>query len=282
MNVSALPHTPARPPRLVAIPQLMAGGRWRVEAMRSLSEPVLLWFTKGQGRITLAGHTRGFTASNAVFIPAGIMHGFDANSSVFGQALFFGDDHGLVLPKQSQHLRIRESFAAQELNLNLEAMQREIEGDKPGHLRAAAHYMGLVSVWLERQSDKASNLGAHEYSATAAKRLVARYLTLLERGFRSNMGVSDYAAALGITPTHLTRCCQITAGRSALSFLHDRRIFEARQMLLGTSLPVSRIAQHLGFASLAYFSRCFQHHTGESPSDFRKTALCLQTPRIPL
>ncbi len=36
--------------RLMAIPRLAAGGRWRVEAMRTLSEGCLLGFTKGQGR----------------------------------------------------------------------------------------------------------------------------------------------------------------------------------------------------------------------------------------
>jgi len=50
--------TPVSRPRLVAIPRLAAGGKWRVEAMRSLSEPCLLWFTKGQGRITISGVTR--------------------------------------------------------------------------------------------------------------------------------------------------------------------------------------------------------------------------------
>ena len=55
--------------RLVAVPRLVAGGRWRVEAMRTLSESCLLWFTKGQGRITVAGVTRGYTANNAIFIP---------------------------------------------------------------------------------------------------------------------------------------------------------------------------------------------------------------------
>ncbi len=49
--------------RLMAIPRLAAGGRWRVEAMRSLSEPLLLWFTRGQGRITVAGVTRGYGAA---------------------------------------------------------------------------------------------------------------------------------------------------------------------------------------------------------------------------
>jgi hypothetical protein len=55
--------------RLMAIPRLAAGGRWRVEAMRSLSEPMLLWFTKGQGRITVAGVTRGYEVVLKIDLP---------------------------------------------------------------------------------------------------------------------------------------------------------------------------------------------------------------------
>ena len=58
--------TPMSLPRLVAIPRLAAGGRWRVEAMRAYSEPLMLWFTKGQGRVTISGVTRGYTAHNAI------------------------------------------------------------------------------------------------------------------------------------------------------------------------------------------------------------------------
>jgi len=73
--------------RLVAIPRLAAGGRWRVEAMRTYSEPCFLWFTKGQGRITIAGITRGYTAHNGIYIPAGVMHGFEVGPQVFGTAV---------------------------------------------------------------------------------------------------------------------------------------------------------------------------------------------------
>jgi AraC family transcriptional regulator, transcriptional activator of pobA len=91
--------TPASQLRLVAVPRLAAGGRWRVEAMRSLSEPCFLWFTKGQGRITISGVTRGYTAHNAIFIPPGVMHGFEAGPQVFGTAVFFGRNSPVALPK---------------------------------------------------------------------------------------------------------------------------------------------------------------------------------------
>lgn len=260
---------PASPCRLVAIPRLLAGGRWRVEAMRSISEPCLLWFTKGQGRITISGVTRGYTTHNAIFIPAGVMHGFEAGAQVFGTAVFFGRDPEVVLPKLPLHLRIREVHAQQEANILLDAILREIDSGTPAHDRATRHYLGLLGVWLERQARKAE---PELVKPDATRRLVTRYTALLERNFRSGMGVGDFAAALGVTPTHLTRCCNAACGRPASSLLQDRRIFEARKLLLETRLPVGRIAEQLGFNSPAYFTRAFQHLTGKSPSAFRRAS----------
>ena len=261
--------TQAAPFRLVAIPRLAAGGRWRVEAMRSISEACLLWFTKGQGRITLAGLTRGYTAHNGIFIPGGVMHGFDVGAQVFGTAVFFGKDCKVDLPANPLHLRIREVHAQQEINVTLDAIQRELDANTPGHLRAAEHHLGLLGVWLERQAARAQTDNSPR--PDAARRLVARFTDLLEREFRSGAGVGDIAALLGVTPTHLTRCCQTTCGRSAIELLQDRRIFEARRLLAETKLPVGRIGESLGFTSPAYFTRAFQHRTGTSPTVFRRS-----------
>jgi AraC family transcriptional activator of pobA len=92
----------------------------------------------------------------------------------------------------------------------------------------------------------------------------------MEREFRNGAGVGDLAALLGVTPTHLTRCCQQCCGRSAIELLQDRRIFEARKMLAETDQPVGQIGAALGFASPAYFTRAFQHRTGQAPSAFRR------------
>lgn len=255
------------PLRLVAIPRLAAGGRWRVEAMRSISEPLLLWFTKGQGRVTVAGSTRGYTAHNAIFIPPGMMHGFEVGPQVFGTAVFFGRGTTVTLPATPQHLRIREVHAQQEVNITLDAIQRELASASPGADRAARHYAGLLGVWLERQIEKSS---ADTAPPDAARRLVARYAALLERDFRSGMGVGDFAEALGVTPTHLTRCCRLACGRPASALLHDRQIFEARRLLTETGLPVWQIASSLGFTSAAYFTRAFHNRTGKSPTGFRR------------
>ena len=253
--------------RLIAIPRLAAGGRWRVEAMRTLSESCLLWFTKGQGRITVAGVTRGYTAHNAIFIPAGVMHGFEVGPQVFGSAVFFGKDTSVTLPADPLHLRIREVHAQQEVNGVLDMIQREMDSDTPAHDRATRHYLGLLGVWLERQAVRTA---PEAVRPDAARRLVARYTKLMESRFRQGAGVGDLAGELGVTPTHLTRCCRETCGRSAIDLLQDRRIFEACSLLSETKTPVGRVGASLGFTSAAYFTRAFQHHTGLSPSAFRR------------
>lgn len=255
--------------RILPIPRLAAGGRWRVEAMRSLAEPLLLWFTKGQGRITLGGVTRGYGVHNAVFIPAGTMHGFEVGPQVYGTALFFGRAPAVPLPAEPLLLKVREAAAQHEATALLDALAREMEGGRPGAERAAAAYLALLSVWLERQAAAAP---PEEKAARpdAARRLAQRYAALLEREFRSGLGVADYAAALGVTPTHLTRACKQACARPASALLQDRVLFEARRLLAETKMPVKAVSEALGFTSPAYFTRAFHERTGMTPTAFRR------------
>ncbi len=267
-KVEVLPAGPeTTPARILPIARLAAGGRWRIEAMRSHSEPLLLWFTRGQGRITVAGVTRGFGAHNAIFIPAGCMHGFEMGAQSHGTAVFFGRGASLDLPAEPHHLRIREVSPQAELSGLIDNIHKELESGKPGAERAAQHHLGLLGVWLERNVALSAEDG---HKPNAARRLARRYANVLERDFRSGKGVAEFARDLGVTPTHLTRVCNQTCGRSASDLLHDRLIFEARLLLSETKLPVAHIAEELGFNSAAYFTRAFQHRTGKTPSAFRR------------
>jgi AraC family transcriptional regulator, transcriptional activator of pobA len=256
--------------RMVPIPRLAQGGKWRVEAMRSYSSPLLLWFTRGQGRITAGGVTRGYGPHNLIFLPAGTMHAFELGAHVHGTALFLprgGSD--IRLPDRIVHLRLRDAVPQGEMSAQVDALQRELDGQKPERAHAVRYHLGLLSVWLERQIQAGASSPA--MAETAAVRLARAFTERLERDFRSGRTVADYAAELGVTPTHLSRVCRETCGRPASSLLHDRQLFEARRLLAETRLPVQDIAAALGFGSAAYFTRAFQSRTGKTPTAFRRT-----------
>ncbi|MEJ1990445.1 MAG: AraC family transcriptional regulator [Maritimibacter sp.] len=239
--------------------------------MRSYGAPVLLWFTRGQGRITINGVTSGYTAHNAIFIPSGTMHGFEMNINVAGMIVVFpaGVEEVLELPDEPLHLRLSDADQHIELNRLIDALQTELESGAVASERALLSHAGLLSVWIERQISGSDEDISNE---DATSRLAAAYTALVEREFHSAKTVRDYAQALGITPTHLTRVCNKACGRPASAILADRVHYEARRLLTETHMPVKDIATALGFASPAYFTRAFANHTGRTPSSFRRGA----------
>ncbi|WP_242649776.1 helix-turn-helix domain-containing protein [Yoonia litorea] len=241
-------------------------GRWRNEAMRSHSSARLVLITRGQGRITVAGLTNGYGPNNLIYIPPHTMYGIEVGQTVFGQVLAF--DAPPFWPAHAFHLRLRDVERQKEVVAHYEAIERELR--PTGDPRAAACHFGLLSIFVERQlaAQDATNLDTRRSSAAA--KLVERYTAMIARQYGSNRGVVDYAAALGVTTTHLTRCCQKTCGRSALSLLNDRIHYEACIMLKETATPVQQIAADLGFQSPAYFTRRFQEKAGKTPTEFRR------------
>ncbi|MEM6823796.1 MAG: AraC family transcriptional regulator [Pseudomonadota bacterium] len=252
--------------RVVSMMRLSEGGRWRTEVQRSHVRPVLLWFTRGQGRVTVGGGTRGYGPHNAVFIPGGTMHSFTMMGQVYGTAIFFPEDQAPALPDEPLHLRLRDGFQQAEISALVEAIDREAVGERPGAERAMRHWGGLIAVWLERHAE----LAEATPSISAGQRLMAAYSALVERDFRTGRGVQGYADRLGVTPTHLSRVCRESSGKSAHRILNERIHFEARRLLSESEIPVKDIATRLGFNSAAYFSRAFLHETGQSPTAFRR------------
>ncbi len=268
-----VPLDPELPPvEVVSVARMAQGGRWRTEAMRSYDRPVLIWFTRGQGRLTIAGRNSGYSPHNLVFLPTRTMHGFSASGPVLGSVVFLSDQPGSDWPADPLHLRLHHVQQQRELTGMIDAMQREAESGCSHSNRALLHHVGLLSVWLARISESHAESPTQSPATrldTAAHRLAEAFTALIERDFRKPDGVQHYAALLGVTPTHLSRVCRKVSGRPALDILTDRRHFEAKRLLRDTNIRISDISRSCGFSSAAYFTRAFRARAGQSPSEFR-------------
>jgi len=272
----ATEHTASRL-SVAAIAQNAHMGKWRTEAMRSHATPRLLSIAKGQGRITIAGLTSGYGPNNLIYIPAHTMYGFDVGPTVFGQMVTIPGAMAPEWPDEVVHLRLRDVTAQRDFLSILDALERELKLAGDTHSRAAHYHLGLMSVFFERQlQDRTADI----HTGTSAARLVAAFTDLIERDYRTGHGIADYATQLGVTPTHLTRCCKKTCGKAALTLLKDRIHYEACILLRDTTRPINKIASDLGFASPAYFSRAFQAQGGHTPSVFRKNGAAPQRQRM--
>lgn len=251
------------------LPQFTRGAVWRVAVMHDRRENVLVWITRGQGRVYIDGIRRGVSGHNAIFIPAGTLFALDLSAQSQAQVIVSPQGRTGLLPKRPLHLRVRDGLAQAELTGEFEAMQREMNLKRPHLQEALASRLGLVAVWLRRQDGAGAADAPRE---TAAQRLARRFSAMVVENFRTDMAMQDYAGALNVTPTHLTRVLRECSGFTAADILTARKLYEARVLLEDSPARVREIAEVLGFHSAAYFTRFVQTHTGLTPTALRGSA----------
>ena len=244
-------------------------GRWRTEAMRAHATPRLMFVTRGQGRITIAGLKSGYGPNNLIYIPAGTMYGYELGTGVHGQMLTIPRAMAGEWPDEPVHLRLKDVLGQRDIAAAFEALERELRSGSLGAGRAAHYHLGLLAIQVQRQIGTTAPATDGRAGASAA-RLVAAYTDLIERDFRQGLPVAHYARSLGVTPTHLSRCCRQTCGQAAHALLTDRVFYEARLLLRDSHLPIAAISRALGYRSPAYFSRHFHDKTGMTPTTFRR------------
>ncbi|WP_397543167.1 helix-turn-helix domain-containing protein [Roseovarius salis] len=255
--------------QIMTIAQWTGAGTWRAELPHSSEQHALIWITRGQGRCLVEGVLRGLGVHTALCIPAGRLFALEMGKQGFGTVCTVPAGGPVLMPDEPLLLRIRDVRAQAELTAILEGMQREQNNDRVFVDEALDAHATLLTVWLRRaiidQTEDRPEL-------SAAQRLVMAYSALIERDHATGKPMSEYARALGVTPTHLTRACRASAGMTASELLTRRIVHAVRDLLETTDHPANRVAAMLGFRSAAYFSRFVLQHTGHTPTALRRAA----------
>ena len=78
------------------------------------------------------------------------------------------------------------------------------------------------------------------------------------------------AEYVGFTPEYLSSFFKKETGTNLNTYVNNEKIHFAKRLLLQTDLPVSVIAQNLGFETSSYFTSLFRKTTGMTPREYRK------------
>lgn len=140
-----------RPLKAVPVAHLSREGRWSLDTPRSYLVPALLWFTSGQGRLSIDGEMRGFTAHNAIYLPATTRHSLEICGRTQGTALFLGAQADLPAPRETMHLRLTALSQQIELNELVEGFRRDAESNEAFSNDMLHHRAALIALWLTRQ-----------------------------------------------------------------------------------------------------------------------------------
>jgi AraC family transcriptional activator of pobA len=246
---------------------------WEFAIHRHARLHQILLVEKGGGQATLEGRASPLKAMRVVNVPIGHVHGFSFTPGTQGWVLTIAAEmlDEALTPAEGLRRALAQS-AVIGGNGQMRELMSQIFVEYAGRHFGRAHLLRALSAAL---LGLVARELADETTAESAgsNRLFRRFETLLEQHFLKHWAVADYAAALAVTPTHLSRLTKAATGHAASGLIQERIVREARRNLVYTNLPVSTIAYALGFNDPAYFSRLFSAATGLPPRSFRDKVL---------
>ena len=243
---------------------------WEFAAHRHARLHQILLIERGGGRAILEGRTYPLRTMRVVNVPVGHVHGFSFKRGTQGFVLTVAAEMlDEVLSPAEGLRRVLAHATVVQGTVSMRSTMEQIFAEFAGRSFARAHLLRALAAALIGlvAREIADTAGTPE--ETASTDLLRRFEALLEQNLLAHWTVSDYAAALSITPTHLSRVVRAATGNAASRLILERIIREARRNLVYTNLPVATIAFALGFNDPAYFSRLFAGATGLSPRRFR-------------
>jgi len=86
----------------------------------------------------------------------------------------------------------------------------------------------------------------------------------------ANHSLEEMAAHAGITPSHFCRVFRKATGVTPHQYVMKARLDRAQQMLTQSDLPLSAVADFLGFTSQSHFTRAFRQYADSTPSEYRR------------
>jgi AraC-like DNA-binding protein len=92
----------------------------------------------------------------------------------------------------------------------------------------------------------------------------------IDRHFDSPIDLAQLASVAALSPYYFQRLFAATYGRSPATYLSERRIERAQDLLRATNLSVTEVCMAVGFSSLGSFSSRFREIVGESPREFQR------------
>ncbi|MFN3459503.1 MAG: helix-turn-helix domain-containing protein [Oceanibaculum sp.] len=99
-----------------------------------------------------------------------------------------------------------------------------------------------------------------------------RCLEIMQERLSEDIGLDELAAEARLSPFHFARMFKQSIGVPPRVHLTRLRVAKACELLELTDMPITEIAQEVGYSSNQVLARVFAKHQRMSPSDYRRAA----------
>jgi AraC family transcriptional activator of pobA len=100
--------------------------------------------------------------------------------------------------------------------------------------------------------------------------LLAEVFGFIEDRYSEGVSLRDVARAVSLSRGHLTTVVRRKTGRTVQEWIAERRMAEARRLLVETDLSVEEVGHRVGYGDPGYFVRSFRSAHSVTPLGWRR------------
>ena len=145
------------------------------------------------------------------------------------------------------------------------ALERELRQRQDGYREAVLAHLTLLLVGVGRlATDVVGDLRLKD------EPLLAEVFAFIEDRYHDPISLKDVARAVSLSRGHLTTVVRRKTGRTVQEWIAERRMAEARRLLVETDLTVEEVGRRVGYVDAGYFVRTFRRAHGSTPLGWRR------------
>ena len=228
---------------------------------------MLLYITRGECSQWVDFKSVRCKAASVLVLRPGQAHRFGDEQGWDGWILLFRPEF-ITTPQVPEHMALRDAVSRIVLDAILR-MKEDAQIDAPAaDVNALLRYefyalLARLSI-AEGRTDPESSV-----TSSSVQRFKA-FQQLVESHFATWHRVAQYASRLGCSEKSLTRAALQVTGVSGKTLIAARINLEAKRLLAHSPMPVTLIAEHLGFEDPTNFVKFFKREAACTPGEFRR------------
>ena len=235
----------------------------------------ITFWTSGRGSYRIEDEVWDFSAPAVSFVPSRIVHGFTIEPDTDAIVVSIADD---MLKQMAGQISLAidvptfvsggEAVSWSRLATTLTLIADEY---RSGALVDGKVLPGLIVVALSYIARLSA--GGPPPAASPSVVLAMALRRAIDGHFREDWSVERYVEHLGTTRHLLDKAARQILGMPVNEAALERRVLEAKRLLLFTIRSAEDIGFEIGFNDAAYFSRFFRKRCGQAPAEWRKRHL---------
>lgn len=243
-----------------------------------------VYVKEGMAKVQIDGSFEQIGKGELAFINSGQLHSAATLTPdteliciVFNEALVRGSgldvtEYHYFMPYLQQQQRwpswVRQDASCMdELGDAFERLLSEFGQKLPGYeLMVKAELLRIFGLYFRYAEQFMSEPAARPYNPHDFTSLLK---TLRER-YCEAITIGEAAALVNLSPNHFCKLFKKVTGKTFIDYIHTLRVQEAERLLLESDLPVTEIAELVGFSTITYFGRVFRKIRSQSPSSIRR------------